>query len=114
MEAFEEAFAEQTGARHAVAFAVRDRRAGTAAAAAGLGEGDRMTTTPLSFVASSNCALFVGARPSFHDVDWATANLDTAAALAAGVRRREGVRRGARPGCRRTWRRCRSCAAIAA
>jgi dTDP-4-amino-4,6-dideoxygalactose transaminase len=44
-----------------------------------------MPTTPLSFVASSNCALFVGARPSFHDVDWATANLDTAAAVEAGA-----------------------------
>jgi dTDP-4-amino-4,6-dideoxygalactose transaminase len=44
-----------------------------------------MPTTPLSFVSSSNCAVFVGARPSFHDVAWESANLDTAAAVADGA-----------------------------
>jgi dTDP-4-amino-4,6-dideoxygalactose transaminase len=83
--AFEAAFARATGARHAVAFANGTGALHAAAAAAGLGDGDRMPTTPLSFVASSNCALFVGARPSFHDVDWRTANLDTAGALADGA-----------------------------
>ncbi len=39
-----------------------------------------MLTTPISFVASSNCALFVGARPVFADIDPDTANLDLAAA----------------------------------
>jgi dTDP-4-amino-4,6-dideoxygalactose transaminase len=85
VDAFEAAFAEQTGARFAVAFANGTGALHAAAAAAGLGPGDRMPTTPLSFVASSNCALFVGARPSFYDVDRATANLDTAAAVAAGA-----------------------------
>jgi dTDP-4-amino-4,6-dideoxygalactose transaminase len=85
VDAFEEAFAEQTGAKHAIAFANGTGALHAAAAAAGLGPGDRMPTTPLSFVASSNCAVFVGARPSFHDVEWATANLDTAAAVAAGA-----------------------------
>jgi dTDP-4-amino-4,6-dideoxygalactose transaminase len=42
-------------------------------------------TTPLSFVASSNCALYVGARPRFADVEGDTYNLDAAAAVASGA-----------------------------
>jgi dTDP-4-amino-4,6-dideoxygalactose transaminase len=85
VESFEAAFAEQTGARHAVAFANGTGALHGAAAAAGLGPADRMPTTPLSFVASSNCAIFVGARPSFHDVEWASANLDISSAVAEGA-----------------------------
>ena len=44
-----------------------------------------MLTTPLSFVASSNCVLYVGARPRFADVDADTYNLDAAAAITAGA-----------------------------
>ncbi|MCW3004137.1 MAG: UDP-4-keto-6-deoxy-N-acetylglucosamine 4-aminotransferase, partial [Conexibacter sp.] len=84
VEAFERAFADAHGAPHAVAFANGTAALHAAAAAAELGPGDEVLTTPLSFVASSNCALFVGARPRFADVDPNTANLDTAAAVADG------------------------------
>jgi perosamine synthetase len=85
VDAFESAFASATDARHAVVFANGTAALHGAAAAAGLSAGDVMPTTPLSFVASSNCALFVGARPSFHDVDGHTCNLDLPAAVAAGA-----------------------------
>jgi perosamine synthetase len=85
VEAFEAAFAAATGARHAVAFANGTAALHGAAAAAGLAPGDVVPTTPLSFVASSNCLLFVGARPQFHDIDQHTWNLDLPAATAAGA-----------------------------
>lgn len=79
---FERHFAEYVGARHAVAFANGTAALHGAAHAAGLGPGDGMLTTPLSFVASANCALYMGASPRFVDVDPATWNLDAAAAAA--------------------------------
>jgi UDP-4-amino-4,6-dideoxy-N-acetyl-beta-L-altrosamine transaminase len=90
VEAFERAFADAHGAPHAVAFANGTAALHAAAHAAGLGDGDAVLTTPLSFVASSNCALFVGARPRFADIDPITCNLDTAAAVRDG--HAEGVR----------------------
>jgi len=85
VEAFEAAFADAVGARHAVAFANGTGALHGAAVAAGLGEGDELLTTPLSFVASANCALFTGARPRFADVDTDSANLDSATAIRAGL-----------------------------
>lgn len=80
VEAFEEAFAAHVDARHAVAFSSGTGALHAAACAAGLGPGDEMLTTPVSFIASANCALFAGARPRFADID-ATGNLDTRAAV---------------------------------
>jgi UDP-4-amino-4,6-dideoxy-N-acetyl-beta-L-altrosamine transaminase len=82
VEQFEQAFAGRVQARHAVAFANGTAALHGAAAAAGLGVGDEVLTTPISFVASSNCALFVGARPRFVDIDASSGNLDCAAAAA--------------------------------
>ncbi len=45
----------------------------------GWGDGDEIITTPFSFIASTNCLLYEGARPVFVDVDPATLNLDTEA-----------------------------------
>jgi UDP-4-amino-4,6-dideoxy-N-acetyl-beta-L-altrosamine transaminase len=90
VERFERAIAETVQSRHAVAFANGTAALHGAAAAAGLGPGDELLTTPISFVASANCALFAGARPVFADIDPATANLDLAAARDA--RRLDGVR----------------------
>jgi UDP-4-amino-4,6-dideoxy-N-acetyl-beta-L-altrosamine transaminase len=84
VEEFERRVAERAQARHAVAFSSGTAALHGAAAAAGLGPGDEVLTTPISFVASANCALFVGARPVFADIDARTANLDTAAALREG------------------------------
>jgi len=90
VDAFERAFADAHGAPHAVAFANGTAALHAAMHAAGAGPGDEVLTTPLSFVASSNCALFVGARPRFADIDPDTANLDTAAAVRDGLA--DGVR----------------------
>lgn len=80
VEEFERAFADYVGAKHAVAFANGTAALHGAAFAAGLGAGDEMLTTPLSFAASANCALYTGATVRFADVDPASWNLDTAAA----------------------------------
>jgi len=85
VEAFERSVAEYLGARHAVAFANGTAALHAAAHAAGLREGDELLTTPISFVASANCALFVGARPLFGDIDAASANLELACALDGGL-----------------------------
>src|SRR4029450_9545658 len=50
---------------------------------AGLGPGDEVITSPLSFVASANCFILEGATPVFADVDPVTLNLDPAAVEAA-------------------------------
>lgn len=90
VESFERAFAERVQAAHAVAFANGTGALHAAAAAAGLGPGDEVLTSPVSFVASSNCALFVGARPRFADIDPESANMDVDAAV------REGLAAGAK------------------
>jgi UDP-4-amino-4,6-dideoxy-N-acetyl-beta-L-altrosamine transaminase len=77
---FEQRFAEYVGARHAVAFANGTAALHGAASAAGLGPGDEMLTTPLSFVASANCALYMGATVRFIDVDPDSWNLAAAQA----------------------------------
>ena len=76
--AFEEALAERVGASHAVAFANGTAALHAAAAATGLGPGDLVVTSPLSFVASANCARYVGAQVGFVDVRPDTLNLDPA------------------------------------
>jgi perosamine synthetase len=85
VESFERSFADYVGARHAVAFANGTAALHAAAHAAGLGPGDELLTTPLGFVSSANCALFVGARPLFCDIDPASANLDAQRAVDAGL-----------------------------
>lgn len=85
IDSFERAFADYVQAAHAVAFANGTAALHAAAAAAELGPGDDVLTTPVSFVASANCALFVGARPVFSDIDPDTANLDLAGAVRRGL-----------------------------
>jgi perosamine synthetase len=65
---FEEALAGVTGARHAVAFSSGTAALHGAAAAAGLGPGDEAITTPMTFAATANAVLYVGADVSFADV----------------------------------------------
>jgi UDP-4-amino-4,6-dideoxy-N-acetyl-beta-L-altrosamine transaminase len=78
VEEFETALCEVTGARHAVTFSSGTAALHGAAAAAGLGPGDIVATSALTFAASANCALFVGARVALVDIDPATLNLDSA------------------------------------
>lgn len=79
VEQFEDAIAAWTGAPHAVAFANGTAALHAAAAVAGLGPGDLVATSTLTFAASANCARYVGAQPALVDIDRATLNLDPAA-----------------------------------
>lgn len=74
--AFEDALAALVGSRYAVAFSSGTAGLHAAAAATGLGSGNLVATSPLSFVASANCARYVGADVSFVDIDPRTLNLD--------------------------------------
>ncbi|MFH1083849.1 MAG: UDP-4-amino-4,6-dideoxy-N-acetyl-beta-L-altrosamine transaminase [Pseudomonadota bacterium] len=76
VQEFEEAFACYVGARYAVAVSSGTAALHLACLAAGLGPGDEVITSPITFVATANCALYVGARPAFVDIDPATFNLD--------------------------------------
>lgn len=76
VEEFEEQLAAQVHARYAIAFSNGTAALHAACAAAGLGAGDLVVTTPLTFVASANCARYVGAGIDFVDIDPATLNLD--------------------------------------
>lgn len=78
VEQFEADLAAATGARYAVAFANGTAALHAAAAAAGLGPGDTVATSALTFAASANCARYVGATPVLVDIDEATYNLDLA------------------------------------
>jgi len=73
---FEHAVADYVGARHAVAFSNATAGLHGCTAAAGLGPGDIVGTTPLTFVASANCARYVGAEVELIDIDPATLNVD--------------------------------------
>lgn len=75
---FERALAEAVGARSAVAFCNGTAALHAAALAAGLGPGDRVATSPLTFVASANCARYVGAEVVLVDIDADTLNVDVA------------------------------------
>lgn len=67
--AFEKAVASQCGARHAVAVNNATSALHLACLALGIGEGDLVWTSPVTFVASANCALYCGARVDFVDID---------------------------------------------
>ncbi|MBV8080605.1 MAG: DegT/DnrJ/EryC1/StrS family aminotransferase [Actinobacteria bacterium] len=58
---------------------------------AGVGPGDEVITSPYSFVASANCAIYEGATPVFADIDPRTFNLDPAAVEAAVTARTKAV-----------------------
>lgn len=72
---FEQSVAEHVGARHAVAVNSATSALHIACLALGLGEGDWLWTTPVTFVASANCGLYCGAQVDFVDIDPATYNL---------------------------------------
>ena len=76
VDRFERALAEYTGAKHAVVVSSGTAALHAAVAAAGLGRGDLVMTSPLSFAASANCAQYVGAEAGFLDIDPTTLNLD--------------------------------------
>ena len=73
---FEDRFAEYCGVKYAVAVTSGTAALHVACLAAGIGKGDELITTPITFAASSNCALYVGATPVFVDIDPETICLD--------------------------------------
>ncbi len=72
---FEEAVASYCGAAHAVAVNSATSALHIACLALGLGPGDWLWTSPITFVASANCGLYCGAQVDFVDIDPLTYNL---------------------------------------
>jgi dTDP-4-amino-4,6-dideoxygalactose transaminase len=88
---FEELLADAVGAKYCAGVS-----SGTAALhlgmrLVGVGPGDEVITTPYSFVASANCAIYEGATPVFADIDPHTLNLDPAAVEAAVTERTKAI-----------------------
>ena len=75
VERFEKCVADKSGANHAVAVNSATSALHIACLAAGLGEGDLLWTSPITFVASANCALYCRALVDFVDIDPRTYNL---------------------------------------
>lgn len=73
--AFELALQQATGAQYALAVNSATSALHIACMALGLGAGDRLWTTPITFVASANCARYCGADVDFVDIDPSTYNL---------------------------------------
>lgn len=73
---FEQGLAKYVGVKFAVAVSGGTGALHLVLCALGIGPGDEVITTPLSFVASANCILYVGATPVFTDVDPRTLCLD--------------------------------------
>src|SRR5262249_3941094 len=79
----EQRFAEEVGARHAIATSSCTTALHLALVAAGVGEGDQAVTTSFTWPATTNAIVHTGATPVFADVDPSTLNLDPAALAGA-------------------------------
>lgn len=73
---FEEALANKVGAKYAVAVTSGTAALHCAVIAAGIEKCDEVLVTPMTFAASANCILYVGATPVFVDVEENTGNID--------------------------------------
>ncbi len=73
---FEQCVAEYVGAKYAVAISNGTAALHAACYAAGIGEGDEVITTPITFAASANCILYCGGKPVFADINPFTYNID--------------------------------------
>ena len=91
IDRFEELVADRVGAPYAAAVSSGTAGLHLLCHIAGIGPGDEVITSPLSFVASANCALFVGATPVFADIDARTLNLDPMAVEAAVTERTRAI-----------------------
>ncbi len=101
LEEFERACATLAGRQHAVGVSSGTAGLHCTMIAAGVDSGDEVITTPFSFVASANCALYVGAKPVFVDIDPQTLNIDLdkiAAAITPKTRAIVGVEVFGHPG----------------
>lgn len=75
VDELERALCDYTGAKYAVAVSNGTAALHCACIAAGIGPGDEVITTPITFAASANCALYCGATPVFADIDPDTYNI---------------------------------------
>ncbi|MDP2913635.1 MAG: DegT/DnrJ/EryC1/StrS family aminotransferase, partial [Candidatus Omnitrophota bacterium] len=73
---FEEDLCGYTGSRYAVAVSSGTAALHLSMLAVGMGKGDISVTTPITFSASANCAIYVGSTPEFIDIDDRTCHLD--------------------------------------
>ena len=73
---FEKTVADYVGAKYAAAVSNGTAALHAACRAAGIGAGDEVILTPLTFAASANCVLYCGGTPVFADVDEKTYNMD--------------------------------------
>ena len=80
--AFEQAVAAKVGARHGVAVNSATSALHIACLALGLGPGDRLWTSPITFVASANCGRYCGAEVDFVDIEPTTGLMSVAALVA--------------------------------
>ena len=111
VEAFEDAFAAYCGTRHAVAVNSGTSALHLALLAAGIGPGDEVITTPMTFVATVAAVLYAGARPVLVDIDPVSRTLDprrVASALEPTT-----PRRSCPCICTAAWPTCEAIAAIA-
>lgn len=76
VEEAEKKLAAYTGAKYAVTCSNGTAALHCACIAAGVGPGDEVITTPMTFAASANCAVYCGAKPVFADIDPETYNID--------------------------------------
>ena len=91
IDRFEKQVAERVGAPYAAALSSGTAGLHLLCKIAGLGPGDEVVTSPLSFVSSANCFILEGATPVFADVDSVTLNLDPAAVEAAITERTRAI-----------------------
>lgn len=76
IEEFEHIVADYVGAKYAVAVANGTAALHAACLAAGIGPGDEVITSPITFAASANCVLYCGGTPVFADIKKDTYNID--------------------------------------
>jgi dTDP-4-amino-4,6-dideoxygalactose transaminase len=76
VKAFENAFANLCGVKHAIATSSGTTALHTALLAHGIGLGDEVITSPFTFIASANSILYTGAQPVFVDIDPVTFNIN--------------------------------------
>jgi len=88
VSAFEQAVAAKVGARYSVGVNSATSALHIACLALGLGPGDQLWTSPITFVASANCGLYCGATIDFVDIE-STTGLISIAALAAKLEKAE-------------------------
>jgi dTDP-4-amino-4,6-dideoxygalactose transaminase/nucleoside-diphosphate-sugar epimerase len=104
---FEQALCDFTGARHAVAVNSCTAALHISLAALGIGPGDEVITSPVTFPATANVIVHVGARPVFVDIDPRTLNIDVEQIEAAITPRTKAIvpvhMAGATPDMRRLW-----------